>query len=478
MVESNQLGLAYANSIAEATLLPALVCYDAIQQITACIATCDNDYSKLTPALEGLALLTGSDRAVLWLFDKEQSEILAVSERCASSNKSLLGTNISLPISEKQPLKLSKSLFPCSPQTLKFVPDSLSKLGKALIEAGSKNSLLLLDKPDERFCSLITLDRYSDAGGFAGDCQELAQKLVHDIWLGLQTSKKKFQAGQAAETAILNQHLSAERLSRQITSKLHASLDKDAILQTAVDTLGHLLKASACLCISLDHTSSPLVTHEYVNPLLSPLGLGSTALISRSVAEHFAHKTNTIIDEGDTNAVTLQGLEQLFESGIRSLLGCPILANNHNYGILLLQSDQQKHWEELEILILESTAKELARSLHNANIHLQIKEQVFNLQYLSNVSQQLSKALEHVPQATVSEERGNDNQEPPPNIPLSTRELQVLRLIAAGLANKEIAQKLFLTESTIELHAARIRKKLKLKTRTALVKFACDNQLA
>ncbi|MBL0184760.1 MAG: response regulator transcription factor [Candidatus Obscuribacter sp.] len=44
-------------------------------------------------------------------------------------------------------------------------------------------------------------------------------------------------------------------------------------------------------------------------------------------------------------------------------------------------------------------------------------------------------------------------------------------------ANKEIAQRLFLTESTVELHASRIRKKLKLKSRTALVKYACDNGL-
>jgi DNA-binding NarL/FixJ family response regulator len=62
--------------------------------------------------------------------------------------------------------------------------------------------------------------------------------------------------------------------------------------------------------------------------------------------------------------------------------------------------------------------------------------------------------------------------------PLSLRELEVLKLIASGLANREIAQRLFLTESTVELHASRIRKKLKLKSRTALVKFACDNGLA
>jgi DNA-binding NarL/FixJ family response regulator len=37
--------------------------------------------------------------------------------------------------------------------------------------------------------------------------------------------------------------------------------------------------------------------------------------------------------------------------------------------------------------------------------------------------------------------------------------MEVLHLIAAGYANKEIAQRLFLTESTVELHASRIPKK-------------------
>ncbi len=97
---------------------------------------------------------------------------------------------------------------------------------------------------------------------------------------------------------------------------------------------------------------------------------------------------------------------------------------------------------------------------------------------LGNLTQQLTNTLELVSRsgkAEPNEERARLAGNAPP---LSLRELEVLKLIAGGLANREIAQRLFLTESTVELHASRIRKKLKLKSRTALVKYACDNGLA
>ncbi len=96
---------------------------------------------------------------------------------------------------------------------------------------------------------------------------------------------------------------------------------------------------------------------------------------------------------------------------------------------------------------------------------------------ISNLTQQLTNALDLAGRNARAERPPEVVPAEPFVTPLSSRELEVLKLIASGLANREIAQKLFLTESTVELHASRIRKKLKLKSRTALVKFACDNKL-
>jgi LuxR family maltose regulon positive regulatory protein len=50
---------------------------------------------------------------------------------------------------------------------------------------------------------------------------------------------------------------------------------------------------------------------------------------------------------------------------------------------------------------------------------------------------------------------------------LTARELDVLRLIAQGLSNQEIAQRLFLSEHTVHRHLANIRRKLNLSSRAA-----------
>ena len=58
------------------------------------------------------------------------------------------------------------------------------------------------------------------------------------------------------------------------------------------------------------------------------------------------------------------------------------------------------------------------------------------------------------------------------NDPLSGREHQVLRLLALGHTNSEIAKQLFLSLRTVETHRARIVHKLGLRNRAELVRYA------
>jgi len=61
--------------------------------------------------------------------------------------------------------------------------------------------------------------------------------------------------------------------------------------------------------------------------------------------------------------------------------------------------------------------------------------------------------------------------------PLSRRELDVLRLVALGHTNQEIAQQLFISTRTTEMHRASIMRKLRLDTRAQLVNYALANGL-
>ena len=55
---------------------------------------------------------------------------------------------------------------------------------------------------------------------------------------------------------------------------------------------------------------------------------------------------------------------------------------------------------------------------------------------------------------------------------LSEREGEVLRLIALGLTNAEIAERLYLSVRTVETHRAHIHRKLDISSRAELVRFA------
>jgi two-component system response regulator NreC len=69
--------------------------------------------------------------------------------------------------------------------------------------------------------------------------------------------------------------------------------------------------------------------------------------------------------------------------------------------------------------------------------------------------------------------------EPPPGPPdnLSLREVDVLRLIALGHTNTEIAVQLYISVRTVETHRTHIQQKLLLSTRPELVRYALDRKL-
>jgi DNA-binding NarL/FixJ family response regulator len=60
---------------------------------------------------------------------------------------------------------------------------------------------------------------------------------------------------------------------------------------------------------------------------------------------------------------------------------------------------------------------------------------------------------------------------------LSARELEVLRLVAEGMSNGEIAQRLAIAAGTVNVHLSTIYGKLGVASRTAAARYALDHGL-
>jgi DNA-binding CsgD family transcriptional regulator len=60
---------------------------------------------------------------------------------------------------------------------------------------------------------------------------------------------------------------------------------------------------------------------------------------------------------------------------------------------------------------------------------------------------------------------------------ITKRELEILELIAHGMSNREIAEKLFVSENTVKTHSSRLFDKLSAKRRTQAVQIGKENGL-
>lgn len=73
-------------------------------------------------------------------------------------------------------------------------------------------------------------------------------------------------------------------------------------------------------------------------------------------------------------------------------------------------------------------------------------------------------------------DKKSENCETNGRLPLTTRELEIYKLIVQNFSNKEIGEKLYISQPTVKTHVSSILRKLGLKNRTKLILFDMEHK--
>lgn len=141
----------------------------------------------------------------------------------------------------------------------------------------------------------------------------------------------------------------------------------------------------------------------------------------------------------------------------------------------------KKNWPEAKIIVLTSFSddEKVFSAIRNGALGYLLKESSPQdlLQAIHSVARGegfLSPSIA----SKVMREINQPSKLPPTNDPLTEREVEILQLVAKGLTNDEIAEKLVVSEKTVRTHVSHILAKLQLANRTLAALYALKEGLA
>jgi predicted ATPase/DNA-binding SARP family transcriptional activator/DNA-binding CsgD family transcriptional regulator len=115
-----------------------------------------------------------------------------------------------------------------------------------------------------------------------------------------------------------------------------------------------------------------------------------------------------------------------------------------------------------------------------------VRSQLDEASWEAAFAQGMAMSAEEAAEYALSEEvapdperlpAGRNTDEPLTTDPLTAREREVAAMVARGMSNRQIAQELYLSERTIEVHVSKILRKLELTSRTEIAAWATEQRL-
>jgi DNA-binding NarL/FixJ family response regulator len=268
-----------------------------------------------------------------------------------------------------------------------------------------------------------------------------------------------------------------EALLNRLIVSIHSSLDLSDTIERATRNLLEELKVSRVITVLADEDPESKMrirrqmTHHRVTPISD-----RSVLFDRyhDLLLDIGERRPLVVMQDDTFAFAQDVRSEMIGYHIQSMIMVPLVYRGKLMGLLHLdQTNFTRLWTVSEINLLMRIANQFAIALSQARLYQIVEAQSTSINKLTDLCTQLNdvvKGTKELTERTESRERVR--------VKLSSRELEVLKKVAQGLSNKEIAEELHITEGTTEVHVSRLRKKLALTSRAALVRYAYENHIS
>jgi DNA-binding NarL/FixJ family response regulator len=266
-----------------------------------------------------------------------------------------------------------------------------------------------------------------------------------------------------------------EALLNRLIVSIHSSLDLADIVENAVSSLSTELGVSrAIICLTSDPTADIRIVRQLTSSNCKPISEKSTIFARyHDLLLDIGERRPLVVMQDDTFAFAKDVKTELLQYDILSMIMVPLVYRGRLMGLLHLdQNDHARLWSVSEMNLLTRIANQLAIAISQARLHQIVETQSSSIDKLTELCSTLSSVVNSTRELTKQQE-GREKI----RVKLSSREIEVLKKVAQGLSNRDIAEALHITEGTTEVHVSRLRKKLDLSSRAALVRYAYENHL-
>ncbi len=209
------------------------------------------------------------------------------------------------------------------------------------------------------------------------------------------------------------------------------------------------------------------------------------------------HKRLLLVDD-DPNLITLvrdyldfhgyevvtaengrDALEVLAKSPLPNMIICDVMMPEMDgYAFVeKIRQDSRTSWIPVMFLSAKGQSQDRVKGL-NTGADVYVVKPFEPEELIAQVESSLKQASRLINYNARSSLDESSRIQVPSNVELTPTELKVVQLVAQGLANREIAEKLNVSQRTIESHVSNMLNKTNLHNRTELARWAIESNMA